>query len=136
MLIVVSEKQPGTLSTRKAKASEVVNYLQPPQPTQQQNTGFMTQPVNPNKAHLDSLGIVQIFARTDLSDQDYKQYLDSTPPGLFFQLKKFFLLQQFHLGLTVFVWEQAKKENPKPQLLLPVPLIGVKGILKKYIVFR
>lgn len=31
------------------------------------------------------------------------------------------------LGLTAFVWEQAKKENPKPQLLLPVPLIGVKG---------
>ncbi len=80
MLIVVSEKQPGTLTTRKAKASEVVNYLQPPQPTQP-TTGFMTQPVNPNKAHLDSLGIVQVFARTDLSDQDYKQYLDSTPAG-------------------------------------------------------
>jgi hypothetical protein len=31
------------------------------------------------------------------------------------------------LGLTAFVWEQAKKENPKPQLLLPVPLVGVKG---------
>lgn len=31
------------------------------------------------------------------------------------------------LGLTGFVWEQAKKENPKPQSLLPVPLIGVKG---------
>jgi hypothetical protein len=26
------------------------------------------------------------------------------------------------------VWEQAKKENPKPQLLLPVPLVGVKGM--------
>ena len=34
------------------------------------------------------------------------------------------------LGLTAFVWEQAKKENPKPQLLLPVPLIGVKGNFK------
>ena len=56
------------------------------------------------------MGIVQVFARTDLTDQDYKQYLDSTPPGL-----------------TAFVWEQAKKENPKPQLLLPVPLVGVKG---------
>jgi nuclear pore complex protein Nup54 len=33
----------------------------------------------------------------------------------------------FSAGLTAFVWEQAKKENPKPQLLLPVPLIGVKG---------
>jgi len=57
------------------------------------------------------MGIVQIFGRTDLSDQDYKQYLDSTPPGL-----------------TAFVWEQAKKENPKPQLLLPVPLVGVKAL--------
>jgi nuclear pore complex protein Nup54 len=38
------------------------------------------------------------------------------------------LLLEFHLGLTAFVWEQAKKENPKPQLLLPVPLIGVKAL--------
>ncbi|CAM4884963.1 unnamed protein product [Rotaria socialis] len=110
MLIVVSEKQPGTLLVKKAKASVVVNYLQPP-PQQQQATTLMAPPANPNKAHLDSMGIVQVFARTDLSDQDYKQYLDSTPPGL-----------------TAFVWEQAKKENPKPQLLLPVPLVGVKAL--------
>ncbi len=83
MLIVVSEKQPGTLTVRKAKASEVVNYLQPPQQAQT-TTGFMTQPINPNKAHLDSMGIVQVFARTDLSDQDYKQYLDTTPQGFIF----------------------------------------------------
>jgi hypothetical protein len=82
MLIVVSEKQPGTLSIKKAKASDVVNYLQPIQP--QQQTTLLGQPVNPNKAHLDSMGIVQVFARTDLSDQDYKQYLDSTPSGLVF----------------------------------------------------
>ncbi|CAM4747828.1 unnamed protein product [Rotaria magnacalcarata] len=110
MLIVVSEKQPGTLLVKKAKASVVVNYLQPP-PQQQQTTTLMVPLANPNKAHLDSMGIVQVFARTDLSDQDYKQYLDSTPPGL-----------------TAFVWEQAKKENPKPQLLLPVPLVGVKAL--------
>ncbi|CAF0717851.1 unnamed protein product [Adineta steineri] len=110
MLIVVSEKQPGTLLIKKQKASDVVNYLQPQQ-QQQQTTTLLAQPINPNKTHLDSMGIVQIFARTDLSDQDYKQYLDSIPPGL-----------------TAFVWEQAKKENPKPQLLLPVPLVGVKAL--------
>ncbi|CAF1358640.1 unnamed protein product [Adineta steineri] len=110
MLIVVSEKQPGTLLIKKQKASDVVNYLQPQQ-QQQQTTTLLAQPTNPNKTHLDSMGIVQIFARTDLSDQDYKQYLDSIPPGL-----------------TAFVWEQAKKENPKPQLLLPVPLVGVKAL--------
>jgi len=82
MLIVVSEKQPGTLLIKKAKSSDVVNYLQPAQP--QQTTTLLAQQVNPNKAHLDSMGIVQVFARTDLSDQDYKQYLDSTPQGLFF----------------------------------------------------
>jgi hypothetical protein len=32
------------------------------------------------------------------------------------------------------VWEQAKKENPKPQLILPVPFVGFKGNLKEYIV--
>jgi hypothetical protein len=80
MLIVVSERQAGTLVVKKLKSSDIVNYLQPPQP--QQTTGFISQPINSNKTHLDSMGIVQIFARTDLSDQDYKQYLDSTPPGI------------------------------------------------------
>ncbi|CAF1155141.1 unnamed protein product [Adineta ricciae] len=107
MLIVVNEKQPGTLVVKKHKASDIVNYLQPPAPA----TTTLGQPVNPNKAHLDSIGIVQVFARTDLNDQDYKQYLETTPPGM-----------------TAFVWEQAKKENPKPQLLLPVPLVGVKAL--------
>jgi len=88
MLIVVSEKQPGTLLIKKAKASDVVNYLQPPQP--QQTSTLLAQPVNPNKTHLDSMGIVQVFARTDLSEQDYKLYLDSTPPGLVFELCFFF----------------------------------------------
>ena len=79
MLIVISEKQPGTLTVKKVKASDVVNYLQ--QPPAQQNT--LTAAVNPNKVHLDAMSIVQVFARTDLSDQDYKQYLDTTPPGSF-----------------------------------------------------
>jgi hypothetical protein len=135
MLIVVSEKQPGTLLIKKAKASDVVNFLQPPQ-LQQPTTTLVAQPINPNKVHLDSMGIVQVFARTDLSEQDYKQYLDTTPPGLFFELFfLFFFLLKFHLGLTAFVWEQAKKENPKPNLLLPVPLVGVKGNLKYSLLF-
>jgi hypothetical protein len=91
MLIVVSEKQPGTLLIKKAKASDVVNYLQPVQP--QQTSTLLVQPVNPNKAHLDSMGIVQVFGRTDLSDQDYKQYLDSTPPGLVFELFIYFFIE-------------------------------------------
>ncbi|CAF0749343.1 unnamed protein product [Didymodactylos carnosus] len=107
MLIVVSEKQPGSLSTKKAKASDVVNHLNPPQQTQ----SLSTLSTNNTRQHLESLGIVQIFARTDLTDEEYKQYLDVTPAGL-----------------TGFIWEQAKNENPKPQLLLPVALVGVKAL--------
>jgi hypothetical protein len=29
------------------------------------------------------MDIVQVFASADLSDQDYKQYFDSTPSGIF-----------------------------------------------------
>ena len=101
-----------------------MNHLQPVQPQQQQTT-LMAPPANPNKVHLDSMGIVQVFARTDLSEQDYKQYLDSTPPGLCALDRT--TVHFTSSGLTAFVWEQAKKENPKPQLLLPVPLVGVKG---------
>ena len=127
MLIVISMKDPNTSIVKKIKASDVVNHLQPAQ-TQQTTSTLIAPPMNPHKVHLDSLRIVQIFARTDLTEQDYKQYLDTVPPGLFFFMnlrKKKFC---FHLGLTAFIWEQAKKENPKPQLLLPVPLIGVKGL--------
>ena len=124
MLIVISEKQAGTLLVKKYKGSDVVNHLQPVQPQQQQTT-LMAPPANPNKVHLDSMGIVQVFARTDLSEQDYKQYLDSTPPGLCALDRT--TVHFTSSGLTAFVWEQAKKENPKPQLLLPVPLVGVKG---------
>lgn len=119
MLIVISEKNPNSLTVKKVKASDVVNYLQPPQAQQTTTTTtLLAPPVNPMKTNLDSMGIVQVFARTDLSEQDYKQYLDSVPPGL-----------------TAFVWEQAKKENPKPQILLPVPLIGVKGFDERSISF-
>ena len=81
MLIVISEKNPNSLTVKKVKASDVVNYLTPPAP--QQTTTLLAPPPNPMKTNLDSMGIVQVFARTDLSEQDYKQYLDSVPPGLF-----------------------------------------------------
>ena len=80
MLIVISEKNPSTLLVKKVKASDVVNYLQPPQPATSTTT-FMAAPSNPHKANLDSMGIVQVFARSDLTEQDYKQYLESTPQG-------------------------------------------------------
>lgn len=129
MLIVISEKNPSNLTVKKVKASDVVNYLQPPQP-QPTTAGLIAPPANPMKTHLDSMGIVQVFARTDLSEQDYKQYLDTVPPGSLLTvawINRIIASFHFILGLTAFVWEQAKKEQPKPQMLLPVPLIGVKG---------
>jgi hypothetical protein len=85
--MVISEKNPQTLVVNKIKASTVVNFLQPSQPVQPTST-LMAAPINPNKVHLDALGIVQIFARTDLNEQDYKQYLDTIPPGQFNQMFK------------------------------------------------
>ena len=80
MLIVISEKNPSTLLVKKVKASDVVNYLQPPQPSTTTST-LLAPAANPHKANLDAMGIMQVFARSDLTEQDYKQYLDSTPPG-------------------------------------------------------
>lgn len=91
MLIVVSMKDSQSLTVKKIKSSDVVNHLQPTPPQPTTTTTFIAQPVNPNKVHLDALGIVQIFARIDLSEQEYKQYLDSIPPGSSFS-QGFFLV--------------------------------------------
>ena len=34
------------------------------------------------------------------------------------------LIVMLHLGLDPILWEQAKKDNPNPDNLLPVPMVG------------
>eukprot|EP00058_Branchiostoma_floridae_P001530 XP_002587018.1 hypothetical protein BRAFLDRAFT_103834 [Branchiostoma floridae] len=59
------------------------------------------------KTQLTQLGVVNMVAKTTLTAAQIKQLTD-TPPA----------------GIDPLIWEQAKKDNPDPQRLIPVPMIG------------
>ncbi|KAI8510638.1 Nuclear pore complex protein Nup54, partial [Branchiostoma belcheri] len=59
------------------------------------------------KTQLTQLGVVNMVAKTTLTAAQVKQLTD-TPPA----------------GIDPLIWEQAKKDNPDPERLIPVPMIG------------
>jgi len=66
------------------------------------------------KAQLTQLGVENMVAKTTLSESQLKQFLD-TPP----------------LGIDAILWEQAKKDNPDPKNLIPVPIMGFNELLTR-----
>lgn len=66
------------------------------------------------KTQLNQLGVEDMIAKTLLSASQLKQFLD-TPP----------------LGIDSILWEQAKKDNPDPKNLIPVPMMGFKELLTR-----
>ena len=67
MLIVVSEKQPGTLVVKKAKASDVVNYLQPVQP-QQPTNHYLSSSASSSTASIAPTTILAVKKEKSVSD--------------------------------------------------------------------
>ncbi|KAM6902248.1 nucleoporin p54-like [Xenentodon cancila] len=45
------------------------------------------------------------------------------------QLKQ--LLQNAPAGVDPIIWEQAKVDNPDPEKLIPVPMVGFKELLRR-----
>lgn len=70
---------------------------------------------NTTKQQLESIGVVNMYPLVGLSDEQVKKYLD-TPP----------------VGLNPSLWDLAKKNNPNPQKLLPVPITGFDEINKRF----
>ena len=67
-----------------------------------------------NKTKLKNLGVENMIAKTALSESQLSQFLD-TPP----------------LGIDAILWEQAKKDNPDPTNLIPVPMMGFTELLNR-----
>jgi len=67
-----------------------------------------------NKTKLKGLGVENMIAKTVLSESQLSQFLD-TPP----------------LGIDAILWEQAKKDNPDPKRLIPVPMMGFSELLNR-----
>ncbi|KAM8939712.1 nucleoporin p54 isoform 2-T2 [Pelodytes ibericus] len=66
------------------------------------------------KANLQQLGVTLTMARTELSPAQIKQLLQNPPAGV-----------------DPIIWEQAKVDNPDPERLIPVPMVGFKELLRR-----
>uniref|UniRef100_M3XJ92 54 kDa nucleoporin n=2 Tax=Latimeria chalumnae TaxID=7897 RepID=M3XJ92_LATCH len=66
------------------------------------------------KVQLQQLGVILTVARTELSPAQIKQLLQNPPAGV-----------------DPIIWEQAKVDNPDPEKLLPVPMVGFKELLRR-----
>ncbi|KAM9820611.1 nucleoporin p54 [Neosynchiropus ocellatus] len=66
------------------------------------------------KVQLTQLGVIMSVTRTELSPAQLKQLLQ-TPPA----------------GVDPIIWEQAKVDNPEPEKLIPVPMVGFKELLRR-----
>ncbi|KAM7392692.1 hypothetical protein PAMA_007692 [Pampus argenteus] len=66
------------------------------------------------KVQLTQLGVAMSVTRTELSPAQLKQLLQNAPAGV-----------------DPIIWEQAKVDNPDPEKLIPVPMVGFKELLRR-----
>ncbi|XP_041667632.1 nucleoporin p54 isoform X3 [Cheilinus undulatus] len=64
------------------------------------------------KNQLTQIGVAMSVTRTELSPAQLKQLLQNAPAGV-----------------DPIIWEQAKVDNPDPEKLIPVPMVGFKELL-------
>ncbi|XP_069369349.1 nucleoporin p54 isoform X2 [Paralichthys olivaceus] len=66
------------------------------------------------KLQLTQIGVAMSVTRTELSPAQLKQLLQNAPAGV-----------------DPIIWEQAKVDNPDPEKLIPVPMVGFKELLRR-----
>lgn len=66
------------------------------------------------KTQLQSIGIVNIYMKTSMSPSQLQHYLENPP-----------------VGIDSLLWEQAKKDNPDPQRLIPMVITGFSELKKR-----
>ncbi|XP_037608520.1 nucleoporin p54 isoform X2 [Sebastes umbrosus] len=66
------------------------------------------------KVQLTQIGVAMSVTRTELSPAQLKQLLQNAPAGV-----------------DPIIWEQAKEDNPEPEKLIPVPMVGFKELLRR-----
>ncbi|EDO41929.1 predicted protein [Nematostella vectensis] len=66
------------------------------------------------KTQLQTIGVTSVTAKSSIPPALLQQYLDNAPAGI-----------------DSLLWDQAKKDNPDPEKLLPVPIIGFSELKKR-----
>ncbi|GFY60525.1 nucleoporin p54 [Trichonephila inaurata madagascariensis] len=74
--------------------------------------GYLEQPNI--KSQVSNIGILSVAPKTVPSKEQLQSYLDNPPTGL-----------------EPIVWKQAKLDNPDPEKLIPVPLIGFQELSRR-----
>jgi len=99
--------------------SEVIMYVVERHPNGSSRTipatDVFTHLSQPNiKTQLQTYGIINILMKTSMSPAQLQQYLDNPP-----------------VGIDSLLWEQAKKDNPDPQRLIPMAITGFSELKKR-----
>lgn len=66
------------------------------------------------KTQLQSIGITNVYMKTSMTSSQLQHYLENPP-----------------VGIDSLLWEQAKKDNPDPQRLIPVVITGFSELKKR-----
>ncbi|XP_059214332.1 nucleoporin p54 [Centropristis striata] len=66
------------------------------------------------KVQLTQIGVAMSVTRTELTPAQLKQLLQNAPAGV-----------------DPIIWEQAKEDNPDPEKLIPVPMVGFKELFRR-----
>lgn len=111
-IFYIIEKSPSG-QTRRIPSYDVFNYLNKQDPSPSLTTLKTTTSI---KTQLESIGIISVYPLVTFNEEQIKQYLD-TPP----------------VGLNPILWEQAKKNNPNSNKLLPIPIIGFNEMHNRFI---
>ena len=65
------------------------------------------------KDQLNQINVLSVYPLVQLNEEQIKEYLDKPP-----------------IGINPILWEQAKRNNPNPNKLIPVPIVGFQGFRK------
>ncbi|CAF97172.1 unnamed protein product, partial [Tetraodon nigroviridis] len=93
------------------------------------------------KAQLTQIGVVMSATRAELSPAQLKQLLQNAPAGRLGRTPVSLSPSGFNrgeicdgfvsAGVDPIIWEQAKVDNPEPERLIPVPMVGFKELLHR-----
>lgn len=119
LLIRVKQLLPNG-NQKRVPASELVRYLMQPHV----------------KSNLESMTVVELCPRVQWSDEDMRQFQESIPEGTR-PHRVIFPYSIWHIwhtcippvafpgtGFSPFDWLQAQQDNPKPDSLMPIPIVG------------
>jgi nuclear pore complex protein Nup54 len=108
---VIERAQNG--QTRRIPSLDVFNYLN----KQEAPSGALGSLATKTtiKDQLNQIGILNVYPLVQLNEEQIKEYLDKPPSGI-----------------NPILWEQAKRNNPNPNKLIPVPIIGFKELNKRF----